>query len=144
MADFIPIDQIEDDLKAAVIAASLGFKSVHTNAMDRDFEISQMPLLDIRAKRIDPMPVTNATYYSDFTLELEICAHDMTNRDDAARIRNGLTNALLRFVKDNPRFSSSLESTIIGQIDLGTGESKAEGAFVAGAVIELHPKLYTE
>jgi hypothetical protein len=95
-------------------------------------------------KRIDPAPVTNQTYYSDLTIEAEICAHSMTNRREAAKLRDGLTNALQRYVKDNPRFSAMVDTTFIGQGNFGTGESKAEGAFVAGTVLEFHAKFYSE
>lgn len=146
MAFFIPYSQICDDLQAAFKAEPTlaAVKTVAVDAMDRDFIFENMPLLDIRVKRAEPEPVTNATYYSDLTLEVEVCVYDMTNRGEAARIRNDLTNAIQLFVKANPRFSSSLETTIVGQVDFLTGESKAEGAFVAGATLELHPKIYTE
>lgn len=143
-APFVDYNQLTEDFQAAVQAADLGFTTVFCNANDRDFVITQMPLLDIRVKRIDPEPITNATYYSDLTIEAEICAHDMTNRREAAKLRDGLTNALQRFVKDNPRFSGFVDTTFIGQGNFGTGESKNEGAFVAGAVLEFHVKFYTE
>lgn len=144
MSDFINYDQVLADLEAAVIAADLGFKTVLVDAMDRDFVIENMPLLDIRIKRATPEPITNQTYYSDLTVEAEICAFDLTNRREAAKLRNDLANALQRYVKDHPRFSGLVDTTFVGQADFGTGESKAEGAFVAGAVLEFHPKLYAE
>lgn len=146
MADFINYDQITTDLEAAVKAApgQLGFAQVLVDAMDRDFIIENMPLLDIRVKRAVPEPITNQTYYSDLTIECEICAFDLTNRREAAKLRNDLANALQRYLKDNPRFSGLVDTTFIGQADFGTGESKAEGAFVAGAVLEFHLKLYAE
>lgn len=144
MTDFIDYDGILVDLQSAVQTANLGFKNVLVDADARDYLIPNMPLLDIRVKRVVPEPVTNATYYGDMTIEAEICAFDLTSRRKAAKLRNDLTNALHAFVKANPRFSSHLETTVIGQVDFGTGESKAEGAFVAGAVCELHPRLYSE
>lgn len=144
MADFINYDQITTDFEAAVNGANMGFKTVLVDAMDRDFIIENMPLLDIRVKRAAPEPITNQTYYSDLTIEAEICAFDLTNRREAAKLRNDLANALQRFFKDHPRFSSLVDTTFVGQADFGTGESKAEGAFVAGAVLEFHPKLYAE
>lgn len=146
MADFINYDQITTDLEGAVKGqpGQLGFAQVLVDAMDRDFVIENMPLLDIRVKRAVPEPITNQTYYSDLTIECEICAFDLTNRREAAKLRNDLANALQRYLKDNPRFSGLVDTTFIGQADFGTGESKAEGAFVAGAVLEFHLKLYAE
>lgn len=144
MTDFIPYDTLTTDLAAAATAANLGFEKVLVDADARDFRADQAPLLDIRLKRLLPEAVTNATYYSDLILECEIFALDMTSRREAAKIRNDLLNALHRYVKDHPRFSGSVETTILGSVEFGSGESRAEGAFVAGAVFELHVKLYTE
>lgn len=141
---FIDYDQILVDFQNAVTAANLGFQKVLLDANDRDFVISNMPLLDLRVKRVVPQAVTNATYYGDMTIEAEICAFDLADRRKAAKLRNDLTNALHGLVKANPRFSANLNTTLIGQVDFGTGESKAEGAYVAGAVLEFHPQLYTE
>lgn len=144
MADFIDYDQILTDLQTAVQSASLGFKSVFVDGDDHDFLIGNMPLLDLRIKRVVPQANTNTQYYSDLTIEAEVCAFDLTNRREAAKLRNDLTNALQRYVKDHPRFSSRVDTTLVGGGDFGTGESAKEGAFVAGAVLEFHPQLYTE
>lgn len=149
MADFIKYRQILLDFKAAaatVTGPDTGkqFKQVFTNADERDFRYDNMPLLDVRWKRILPEPITNMTYYTDMTLEAEICVGDMTSRDECATIRDDLTNALQRYFKDHPRFSANVDTTFVGQTDFGTGESKSEGAFVAGAVLQFHIKLETE
>ena len=148
MSDFIDYDLILSDFKAVLDNASLttgGLPvTVLIDAMDRDFVIENMPLIDLRVKKLDPQATTNRTYYSDLTIEAEICTFDLTNRREAAKLRNDLTNALQRFVKDNPRFSLPIETTTVGQVNFLTGESKAEGAFVAGAVCEFHPTIYSE
>lgn len=143
-AAFVDYDQIQLDFQAAVQGASLGFESVLLDANDRDYLIDKMPLLDIRIKGMDPTAITNATYYTDITLECEVCAYSLVSRRDAAKMRSELTNKLQRFVKDNPRFGANIETTFIGLGTFGSGESKAEGAFVAGAVLEFHVQLYTE
>lgn len=144
MPDFINYDLLENDFKNAVVAQSLGFTKVFVDASERDFIYDNMPLLDIRFKVADPQAVTNATYYTDLTIECEIASYSFTSREEAAKLRNNLVNALQRFIKDHPRFSSTLETTLIGRVDFGTGEDKAQGAHVAGAVLEFHPQLYTE
>lgn len=146
MSNFIDYNQLELDFQTAIKNASqsLGFKQVLRNASDRDFVYDNMPLLDIRFKTVEPQPITNATYYTTGVIEAEVVAYSLISREEAAKLRGELVNALQRFVKDNPRWSSQLETTIIGRVDFGTGESKAEGAFVAGAVCEFHPTIYTE
>jgi hypothetical protein len=144
VTDFIDYDQIQLDFQAAVEGANLGFESVLLDANDRDYLIDKMPLLDIRIKGMAPEGITNATYYTDITLECEVCAYSLVSRREAAKIRSDLTNKLQRFVKDNPRFGGNIETTFIGQGTFGSGESKSEGAFVAGAVLEFHVQLYSE
>lgn len=144
MSDFIDYEGINNDFKAGVESANLGFLKVFVNASDRDFLYDNMPMLDIRIKSADPNAVTNTTYYTDILIEAEVVAYSFTSREEAAKLRGELVNKLQLFVKNNPRFSSQLETTFIGRAEFGTGESKAEGAFVAGAVLEFHPQLYTE
>jgi hypothetical protein len=148
MAEFIDYDQILLDFvavaKTVTGAAGEQFKHVDHDLDARDFIISNMPLLDVRVKRALPEPITNTTYYSDLTVEAEVCAFDMTSRAECATIRNHLVSALQRYLKDHPRFSGVVDTTFVGQADFGTGESKDEGAFVAGAVLQFHIKLYTE
>jgi hypothetical protein len=146
MADFINFDQICLDLQTGVQQApsQLGFANVFVDANDRDYVFQNFPLLDIRVKRMDPQQITNQTYYSDVTLEAEIVAQSMTNRAEAAKLRYDLLNALCRYLKDNPRFSGLVDDTAIGQANFVTAESKTDGAFVAGVVLEFHPKIYTE
>lgn len=147
-AEFIDYDQILVDfcVVARTVTGKSGeqFKHVDKNLDARDFVINNMPLLDVRVKRILPEPITNMTYYSDLTVEAEICAFDMTSRAECATMRDHLASALQRYLKDHPRFSGSVDTTLVGQADFGTGESKDEGAFVAGAVLQFHIKLYTE
>lgn len=144
MADFIDYDQITLDLAAGIQAADLGFVTVLNDANDRDFLIDKMPLLDIRIKQMNPDARTNTSYYTDITVECEVCAYSLVSRRDAAKMRSDLTNKLQAWVKANRRFGANIETTFIGQGTFGTGESKAEGAFVAGAVLEFHVQLYTE
>lgn len=143
MTTFVDYVTIVDDLKNAVSAASLGFATVFANANDRDFSFQNTPLLDLRVKQANPTAITNRSYFTDLTIEAEIMAYSMTGRRDAAIMRDGLTNALQEFVRDNPRFSGFVDTTYIGQVNFGTGESKNDGAFVAGAVCEFHAQFET-
>lgn len=146
MTDFVDTEGLLEDFRTLIEAQplSLGFQKVFLNASDVDFLFSNAPLLDLRIRRGKPVPTTNATYYTTLLLEAEIVVYSMTSREEAAKLRSSLTNELQRLVKNNPRFSAGLETTIVGDFEFGTGESKAEGAFVAGAVLEFYPQLYTE
>jgi hypothetical protein len=140
---FLNYTQIVDDLKAAVDLADLGFATTFANAGDRDFSFQNAPLLDIRVKQGNPTPITNQSYYTELVLEAEIMAYSMTSRREAAIMRDELTNLLQGFVRDNPRFSGYVDTTYVGQVNFGTGESKNDGAFVAGAVLEFRVQFET-
>lgn len=144
MTAFIDYELIINDFKNAIVAANLGFRAVYIDAGDIDYRSDQMPMVDLRWKKVTPEASTDATYFTPGVIEAEVTAFDFTSRREAAKLRNDLTNALQRYVKDHPRFSSPLETTIIGQVVFATGESKAQGAFVAGAIAEFHPTIYTQ
>ena len=144
--------QVLLDLKTLVEASStvydpLGttkFQAVKLNANDRDYVTMNMPMLDIRLKRAVPDARTNSTYYVEVILELEVAVFDLTSLDDAATIRDGLVNALQTLLQANPRFSSVIETTILGNVDFATGEDDKSGAFLSGAVMELHVFTYSD
>jgi hypothetical protein len=144
MTTFVDYNQLQDDFKTAVEGGSLGFKTVLEDANLRDFLFDNMPLLDIRVKEADPQATTNKTYYVPIVIECEISAYSLVSRRDAAILRGQLVDALQRFVKDHPRFSSGIETTTLGKVNFGSGEDKAQGAFVAGAVLEFNVYVYAE
>jgi hypothetical protein len=144
VTDFIDYDQIQLDFQAAVEGANLGFESVLLDANDRDYLIDNMPLLDIRFKTMEPQADHQCHLLHGIVMECEVVRLFLYFPREAAKLRGELVNALQRFVKDNPRWSSAARNHNNRARHFGTGESKAEGAFVAGAVLEFHPQLYTE
>lgn len=119
-------------------------REVLKNANDRDFVTMNKPLVDVRLKRAVPEPRTNVTYYTDVTVEIEIVAIDLTNLNDAATIRDGLVQAIQSLLRENRRFGASIDNTILGNVDFATGEDEKAGAFVSGAIMELHVFVYSE
>jgi hypothetical protein len=144
MSDFINYPQVLTDMKDAVSAANLGFKTVHRNADDNTFQYQNMPLVDFRVRRATPTAVAGQTYYSDILVEAEIACFDMTSRDKCATMCQGLTNALQRFFQVNPRFGAYVDSTIVGAVEFEVGETKAQGEFVAAAVATFHVLFYSD
>lgn len=144
MSDFINYPQVLLDMKNAVAAAALGFKTVHRNADDNQFQYQNMPLVDFRVRRAEPTAVAGQTYYSTILVEAEIACFDMTSRDKCATMCQGLTNALQRYFQENPRFGAYVDSTIIGAVEFQVGETKAQGEFVAAAVATFHVLFYSD
>ncbi len=150
MTVFIDYRTILTDLQALIIASNTVYdvtdptklKDVLLNANDRDWNPQNMPMLDLRLKRVIPDARSNA-YYAEVIVEAEIAVFDLTSRDEAATIRENLANSLQRLIQTNPRFSAMCDDTLIGVAEFGVGESKQEGAFMAGAVLDFRVFVYS-
>jgi hypothetical protein len=153
--NFVNYSQILEDFRAALAGASLinglsfatksdGSRSVFGNAQDTDFDYVNMPMADCRIRRADPENTAGQTYYNDIVIEVEIACFDMTSRAKCAKMRDDLTNAVQRFFQQNPHFSAFVDTVQVGAVDFETGETKAQGEFVAAAVAQFHVKLYSE
>lgn len=144
MSVFGNYNQLLLDVQSTIQNAQAGFAAVFKNASDTDFEIQNMPLCDVRMKRAVPALVTlQAEYYVESVVEIEIATFHMTSRDQAAIMRDTLVDAVQWLFRSNPRFGGYVDSTIIGSAEFETGESKAQGEFVAAAVLQLHVQYYT-
>lgn len=144
MSNFVNYDQMVLDFAAALTSANVGFKKVMVDPMDRDYEVHNMPLAGVALASNDPLNTAGQTYYCDVTIQVQIAAFDLTNRREAAKIRNDLVNATQRYFQENPRFGAVVDSTQVGRAEFETGESKEQGWQVAGAVLEFHVKCYSD
>lgn len=143
MTDFIDYDLITRDMAAAIKANVTGVKEVFADANDWDFVVANMPMADVRVRRTIPSDEGGRNYWTDVVMEVELGAFDMTNRRDAAKIRNDLANAVQRYFQDNPRFSGAVDTTLVGNGEFATTESTDQGAFVAVAILQFNVKVYT-
>lgn len=155
MTNFVNYSQILSDFRTALAGATLingltfqtkadGTKAVFKNASDMDFAYENMPMADCRLKQNVPLNTAGNTYYNDLLVEVEIACFDMTSRDKCATMRDDLTNAVQRFFQQNPHFSAFVDTVQIGAVLFETGETKAQGEFIAAAVAQFHVKLYSE
>jgi hypothetical protein len=148
MTNFVNYKQILIDFQTALAGATLinglVLKKVFKNAQDMDFDYVNMPLADCRLKHNIPLNMAGNSYYADLMVEVEIACFDMTSRDKCATMRDDLTNAVQRFFQQNPHFSAFVDTVQIGACQFETGETKAQGEFIAAAVLEFHVKLYSE
>lgn len=143
MTDFVDYDLITLDMAAAIRANVTGVKKVFADANDWDFVVESMPMVDVRMRRLIPEALGGRNYWVDAVMEVEVGAFDMTNRRDAAKIRNDLVNAIHRYFQVNPRFSGAVDTVIIGNGEFATTESTDQGAYVAVAVLLFNVKLYS-
>lgn len=142
MTDFIDYDTILDDMVNLISANVPGFKKAMKDANDRDFVVSNMPFCDVRMKRVIPDNTGQQNYYSTVVVEVEVATFDLSSRQEAAKLRNDLTNAVQRLFQTNSRFGAAVDATQVGPAEFETGESEKEGAFVAGAVLQFNVFVY--
>jgi hypothetical protein len=151
MTNFINYAQILTDFRNLINTANptllnggVAFEKVFKNAQEIDYGYENMPLLDCRFKEANPLNTAGNTYYSDIWIEVEIACYDMTSRDNCATMRENLTNAVQRLVQTNPHFSANVDTVQVGRVVFETGEGKAQGEWIASALLDFHVKLYTE
>lgn len=144
MSNFVNYPQILKDFRDAITAANLGFKAVKKNANERDYTVPNMPLLDVHFLRVVPENTAGNQYWNAVTIEAVIGVFNMTSRDEAATIRDDLTNKLQNFVRQNQRFSAFVDTTVVGPCEFETGEDAKQGAYVATAVAQFVVMLYSE
>jgi hypothetical protein len=148
MTDFVNYDQILDDLvtmlRANVTAPNAQGLTIDRDQDDTDFVWGNFPLVDVRAARALPDLTGGQQYYTAFVVEIEVVAGDLSSRQDAVRLRNGLLNQVHRAVQTNPRFGASNDSCIIGQVEFETEQSPENGAYIAAAVAQISVMIYTQ
>lgn len=142
MTNFVDYDMILDDMVNLIKAQVSGFKEVRKDSNDRDFTVTNMPLADVRIKRVLPENTGQQNYYNQIVIEVEICTFDLSSRQEAAKLRNDLTNGVQRLFQTNSRFGAAVDATQVGQAEFETAESEKEGAFMAVAVLQFNVFVY--
>lgn len=69
---------------------------------------------------------------------------DLSSRMEAAKLRNQLINEVHAAIQQNRRFSSFVDTTIIGPVEFEIVEDEKQGAFVASAVGQLWLYSYAQ
>lgn len=144
MANFVDYSTIVGDLVALLQANVTGAEKIGKNLDERDYTFAQMPLIDVRLKKDSPTLTGQQNYYVEVVLEVEIACHDLSSRDEAAILRDGLLNQVRQTIRTNPRFSGAVDSTVIGPVDFETAEDVDQGAFVSAAVAQVSVFVYTQ
>lgn len=141
---FLDYDQVVDDLVTLLTAQVTGAEKIGRDLDETDFVFPNYPMIDCRALRVAPELTGQQNYWVDFVIEIEIVAHDLSSRQEAVRLRNGLLNQVQEAVRQNPRFGASNESCILGPVEFATEQTPENGAFVAAAVAQIVVKVYSQ
>lgn len=142
MTSFVDYDVILDDMVNLISSQVAGFTLVQKDSNDRDFTVPNMPMADVRIKRVIPENTGQQNYYNQVVIEVEICTFDLSSRQEAAKLRNDLTGKVQRLFQTNSRFGAAIDATQVGQAEFETAESDKEGAFMAAAVLQFNVFAY--
>jgi hypothetical protein len=144
MTDFVAYDQILDDFVTLIRAQVPEFASVGKNMSDRDFHMGNMPACDVRLGGIVPDLTGQNNYYVQVVISCDIGALDLSGYDEAATMRQTLLNKLHRAVQTNPRFSGSVDTSVVGPVEFEFAQDEKQGAFVAAAVAQIYAYVYAD
>jgi hypothetical protein len=139
MTDFVDYAQIMDDFVTMIQAQVPDFATVGANLPDRDFHMGNMPACDVRLAAINPeLTSIDNTYWVQVVLSCDIGALALSGYNEAAIMRQDLLNKFHRAVQTNPRFSASVDTTMIGPVEFELAQDEKQGCFVAAAVAQVY------
>lgn len=144
MAQFIDYDQILDDLVSLIDANVTALRFVGKDIQDIDYNKGNVPSCDISLLSVNPVVRAGQDYYTELVIQLIIYNTDLRSRQEAAMIRNDIVSEVQDIIRKNPRFSSVIESTILGPVDLVVGESEEQGWTAAAANMQISVFVFTD
>lgn len=137
----IDYDQLANDLKTRV-ATVTAFARVAVDQDDRDFSFENMPNADIRYLRGIPEVRVGQDYVLSLIFEVQITAFSLTSGRDAAMIRNQLLKDTQNAVRAQPRFSASLETVTLGEMDFAS--QKSDTHFMSTVVFQVIATIFAD
>lgn len=138
------IDQMLDDLKALIENAGLGFKKVGVDLQEEEYSFAAMPLCDVRLPQVEPENLAGGTKHFQYTFEVEVAAFHLAERRSAARLIRDLVRAIMKLVAENPHFSGTIETTLLGPVRFMTVRDEKTQAFTSAAILQFVAMGYAD
>lgn len=134
---FPDVDAIGQSLATLIETNVTDFKSVKYEGDLVEDHFVEMPLCEVILDEVSPEVTAGRDYYVTMVFGLEISAFDLSRRSEAATVRNDLWKSVAELIADNPRFHGDIETAIAGRTDFASAADEEQGAFVAGARMEV-------
>lgn len=139
MSTFPDYDQIVEDLVNLLINSDISFDLVEEHMSDYEKNITNTSYCDVTLSRSESEVESMNSYLNSVSLKLEIGALDLSSKREAVKMRNGLVKEVQDLLKSNRRFSGSLETSVLTEVDFEVfgrfSEEDEEQSFTATAVI---------
>lgn len=136
----IDYQQMSDDIKARVetVTGDPLFNKVFNEMDSRDRAFHNMPLANVRWAQDNPEVRAGQDYVVTATFEIEIIAHSLRSRRDAATIRDQLLFKTRNVLRQAPTsgLTAQGESVVLGPAQPAEIEQdEKEGGFVASVTM---------
>lgn len=148
----INYNQITTDALAIIAAGSYTdtIKEYFKEAMDRDFLLGNMPLINIRLDEaiVNPRSLPNG-YYGAVLFKIDIASFDLSSFGKAAIVRNRILQEVQIQLQRNRVFGTGVETSVVGpNIEFSSGivegDNQAVRGHIASATIDFVVEVFIE
>lgn len=143
---FVDYQLIIDDLVNLIAESDIEFSYVGDHMDDYERGFQNISYCNVILARTDPEIAAGNVYTTRTTIEIEVAALDLSSKREAVTMRNGLVNEVQDLIRNNPHFSTGLESTVLTGVDFEvfSRNSDEDQSFTATALIALEAITYSQ
>ena len=142
---FVDYTQIRADLAALIVTNhDADFGKIGEELDFNLISFDSDAVCDVRLGTEDDEVRTSNNYYVNLTLEIEILATDLSSFLDSCKLRDSRVNSVKDTIRNNTKFSSSLESSRLVSTTFSSAQDSQEGPYQAAAVITILVQIYSD
>jgi hypothetical protein len=142
---WLNFNTIQDDLVALIDAAAISeVELVKKECDERDYNFSNMTLVDVRLTESPSEVRAGRDYYVFVTFEVQITAMDLSGFNQAATLRDTVLSSVIDTVRNTASFSASIETSRIGSVSFSNAKDDDSGAFMAAATVEVIAEAFVD
>lgn len=134
---WVNFNTIQDDLVNLIISDVSAAELVKKECDERDYAFNNMPLVDVRLADSDAEVRAGRDYYVFVRFEVQVTAYDLSDFNEAATLRDTVLSDVIDTIRNNAKFSSSIETSRIGHCEFSNAKDEQSGAFMAAVTVEI-------
>lgn len=141
---WLNFNTIQDDLVTLLTANVTAAELVKKQCDDRDYNFSNMPLIDVRLRSSNNQVRSGRDYYVTTIFEVQVTVHDLSGFDEAATLRDTVLSDAIDTVRNNANFSAQIETSHIGPVEFSNAKDEGSGAFMAAATFDVIVEAFVD
>jgi hypothetical protein len=121
--------------------------SIYIEAMERDFSLAHMPMINITLSEAQYELITLPNgYYAHIKIEVEVVAYDLSEYRKASKQRDDILKIVMETLRRTTNFNNdSVDSSIIGErVTFSAGTPEQAGGHIATATFSVLAKCYVD